>query len=78
MKFEEFCVAMFSLLEQEPVPVTETTSLRDELNVDSLQMVNLITSAEEYFNVPFEHFIENVDNIGTVGGLYEVVKGGLS
>jgi acyl carrier protein len=76
MKFEEFCAVLFSLLEQEPVSVSETTSLRDDLGVDSLQMVNLITDMADRFDVPFDHFIENVDKLDSVGGVYEIVKGG--
>lgn len=78
MKFNDFCDTMFNLLERESVAVSETTNLRNELDVDSLQMVNLATSLADHYEVPFSLFIEKADKIGTVGGLYEIVKEGAS
>lgn len=74
MKFNEFCNAMFSILEREPTLVSETTNLKDELEVDSLQMVNLVSSLADHYHIPFSLFIEKADKIGTVGGLYSIVK----
>lgn len=76
MTFNDFSKTLFDLLEQEQVEVSEDTNLRDELDVDSLQMVNLTTSLAEHYQVPFRCFIENVDKIGTVGGLYKIVTEG--
>jgi acyl carrier protein len=78
MKFEEFCVQMFELLEQDAVEVSEDTNLRDELNVDSLQMVNLATSLADYYKVPFSSFIVKADELNTVGGLYTIIKENIS
>jgi acyl carrier protein len=78
MKFNEFCTTVFDVLEKEEVPVSETTSFRDELDVDSLQFVNLVTRLADLYQISFNIFIENADKIGTVGGLYKVVKEGLS
>lgn len=78
MKFNDFCETMFHLLEKEPVPVSETTGLRNELDVDSLQMVNLATTIADHYQIPFSLFIENADKIGTVGGLYTIIKEGSS
>lgn len=78
MKFDEFCIVLFSLLEQEVVPVTEETNLRDDLGVDSLQMVNLVTSMSDHFGVPFDRFIESVDKLDSVGGIFEIVKDGVA
>ncbi|WEG12468.1 hypothetical protein PU629_20595 [Pullulanibacillus sp. KACC 23026] len=77
MTFDEFCLAMFSLLEQDSVHVCETTSLKEELEVDSLQMVNFISCLADSFNIPFDHFIENANRLNTVGSLYEVVREGV-
>lgn len=78
MKFNAFCEVMFNLLEREPVTVSETTNLKDELDVDSLEMVNLLTSLVDHYQIPFSSFIENADKLGTVGGLYSIIKEGLS
>ncbi|WP_284036404.1 hypothetical protein [Neobacillus sp. 114] len=76
MKFNDFCKTMFDLLELEQVEVFKETNLKDELNVDSLQMVNLTTSLAEHYHIPFGFFIKNADKVGTVGGLYTIVKEG--
>lgn len=75
MEFKEFSTAIFSIIDMEPVEVTKETDFKDELEVDSLQFVNLVIGAAEKFNVPFETFIQNTDKIQTVGGLYEVIIG---
>ncbi|THE10618.1 acyl carrier protein [Bacillus timonensis] len=78
MTFNNFTATMFDLLEQEQVEVSEETNLRDELDVDSLQMVNLTTMLADHYKVSFSNFIENADKTATVGGLYSIVKEGLS
>ncbi|WP_138420405.1 phosphopantetheine-binding protein [Aquibacillus sediminis] len=78
MTFNDFCIVMFDLLEREQVEVSEVTNLKNELDVDSLQMVNLTTALADHFQVPFSLFIENADKTGTVGGLFNIVKGGNS
>jgi len=76
MKFSEFSKIMFEILDMEPVAVLETTVFKEELEIDSLQMINLVIGVAEHFNIPFETFIQNSNNILTVGGLYQVVEGG--
>ncbi|MFC7686967.1 acyl carrier protein [Ureibacillus sp. GCM10028918] len=78
MTFNKFCETMFSLLEREAVKVSETTSLRDDLDVDSLQMVNLTSSLADHYQTPFNLFIVNAGKLETVGGLYEIVNEGAS
>lgn len=77
MQFSEFVSALFRIMDMEPVVIGETTNLKNELEIDSLQMVNLITGIAEHYKIPFEKFIENLEKIETVGGLFEVVKGGV-
>lgn len=77
MQFSEFVIALFRIMDIEPVVIVETTNLKEELEIDSLQMVNLITGVAEHYEIPFEKFIENLEKIETVGGLFEVVKGGV-
>ncbi|BDH60734.1 hypothetical protein MTP04_08640 [Lysinibacillus sp. PLM2] len=78
MIFNDFCNTIFNLLEREPIAVSKSTNLRDDLDVDSLQMVNLATSLADYYEIPFSLFIERAEMMSTVGGLYEIVKEGVS
>ncbi|THE10621.1 hypothetical protein E1I69_18265 [Bacillus timonensis] len=73
MTFKDFTKVMFDLLDLEEVEITETSSLRDDLNIDSLQMVNLTTSLAEHYKIPFRVFIENGNKIDIVGELYTIV-----
>jgi acyl carrier protein len=75
MQFDGFCRAMFEIIDMEPIEVTENTILKDELEIDSLQMVSLVSGVADRFNIPFENFIVNADKLQTVGGLYSIVKG---
>lgn len=76
MEFNDFSKIMFEILDMEPVPVLETTVFKEELEIDSLQMINLVIGVAEHFNIPFETFIQNTNQILSVGGLFKVVKGG--
>ena len=76
MEFSDFSKIMFEILDMEPVAVLETTVFKEELEIDSLQMVNLVIGVAEHFNIPFEIFIQNSNKILTVGGLFQVVKEG--
>lgn len=78
MEFSDFSKIMFRILDMEPVPVLETTVFKEELEIDSLQMINLVIGVAEHFAIPFETFIQNTNNIQTVGGLFKVVKGGMN
>lgn len=77
MEFNEFCRAIFQIIDMELVEVSETSSFKNDLEVDSLQMVNLVIGVAEKYEIPFERFVNDSDSIQTVGGLYEVVKGGV-
>ena len=57
------------------VEVNETSSFKEDLEVDSLQMVNLVIGVAEKYDVPFERFVNGADMIQTIGGLYNIVKG---
>ncbi len=61
-------------MEIESVPVLKTTIFKEELEIDSLQMVNFVIRVAEYYGIPFEAFIQNTEKIQTVGGLFEVVE----
>lgn len=74
MMFKEFSKTLFEIIDMEPISVSETTKFKDELEIDSLQLVNLVIAIAEKFNIPFEAFIQNTDKIQTVGGLYEIVE----
>lgn len=75
MEFNEFCRDIFELIDMESVEVNETSSFKEDLEVDSLQMVNLVIGVAEKYDVPFERFVNGADMIQTIGGLYNIVKG---
>jgi len=76
MTFNQFCETMFNLLEREGENVSEGTSLKNDLDIDSLQMVNLASSLSDHYQTPFNLFIIHADKLHTVGGLFEIVKEG--
>jgi acyl carrier protein len=75
MQFDEFCRVLFEIIDMEPKEVTESTFFKDELEIDSLQMVSLISGVADRFNIPFENFIVNAEKLQTIGGLYSIMKG---
>ncbi|GGH83202.1 acyl carrier protein [Pullulanibacillus pueri] len=75
MEFNAITKSIFEIIDMEPIPVNKTTSLKEELDVDSLQMVNLMTRLAETFDVPFARFIEHADLIDTMGGIYQIITG---
>lgn len=74
MVFKDFSKTLFEIIDMEPILVSETTKFKEELEIDSLQLVNLVIAVAEQFNIPFEVFIQNTDKIQTVGGLFEIVE----
>lgn len=74
MVFKDFSKTLFEIIDMEPISVSETTKFKEELEIDSLQLVNLVIAVAEQFNIPFEVFIQNTDKIQTVGGLFEIVE----
>lgn len=69
MTFEDF-QQLVSELSQVPIKsIDEDSSFRDDLGIDSLQMVNLIVRLTDRFGIDTSK-INNMEDIDTVGKMY--------
>jgi len=59
------------ILEIEPSEIGEGDSFADDLNADSLDLVELIMALEEEFGVTVEE--EELEGITTIGGAYDLI-----
>ena len=73
--FEKFRKCAVEVLSVEADQVTMEASFADDLDADSLDLVELIMALEEEFGVSVEE--EELENIITVGGAYELITGKL-
>lgn len=55
-----------------PESVTDQTSLRDDLDLSSLQAVTLVMDLEDEFGVVIED--EEIEQLSTVGDVLEIIK----
>lgn len=65
--FEKIREIICEKLGVSPSEVTMTTSLKDDLDADSLSLFELVMAFEEEFNLEIED--EQVENIETVGDI---------
>ncbi len=56
----------------QPDDVTETTRLRDDLDLSSLQAVTLVMDLEDEFGVVIED--EEIENLATVGDVLSIIQ----
>ena len=73
--FEKFRKCAVDVLSVEPDQVTMEASFADDLDADSLDLVELVMALEEEFGVSVEE--EELENITTIGGAYELITGKL-
>ena len=73
--FEKFRKCAVDILAVEPDQVTMEASFADDLDADSLDLVELVMALEEEFEVSVEE--EELENITTIGGAYELITGKL-
>jgi acyl carrier protein len=73
--FERFRECAVKVLSVEADKVTIEASFADDLNADSLDLVELVMALEEEFDVTVEE--EELEGITTVGQAYELVTGKL-
>ena len=73
--FERFTKCAVEVLSVEATQVTKEASFADDLDADSLDLVELIMSLEEEFGVTVEE--EELEGITTIGGAYDLVVGKL-
>ena len=73
--FEKFRQCAVEVLSVEADQVTMEASFADDLDADSLDLVELVMALEEEFGVEVAE--EELENITTIGGPYELITGKL-
>jgi acyl carrier protein len=73
--FETFRKCAVEVLSVEADKVTMEASFADDLDADSLDLVELVMALEEEFGVNVEE--EELENITTIGGAYKLIAGKL-
>ena len=71
-RFQKCAVEVLSVEEDQ---VTKEASFADDLDADSLDLVELVMALEEEFDVTVEE--EELEGITTVGGAFDLIKGKL-
>ncbi|MDG2160741.1 MAG: acyl carrier protein [Acidimicrobiales bacterium] len=69
--FERFTKCAVEVLSVDAAKVTKEASFGDDLDADSLDLVELIMSLEEEFGVTVEE--EELEGITTIGGAYDLI-----
>jgi acyl carrier protein len=70
--FETFKKCAVEVLQVEPEQVTKEARFGDDLDADSLDLVELVMALEEAFDVEIPE--EDLEGIETVGQAYELVQ----
>jgi len=73
--FERFKKCAVEVLAVEDDKITKEASFADDLDADSLDLVELVMALEEEFDVAVDE--EELDGIDTVGKAFELVTGKL-
>lgn len=73
--FERFQKCAVEVLSVETTQVTKEASFADDLDADSLDLVELVMALEEEFDVTVEE--EELEGIETVGAAFDLIKGKL-
>jgi len=73
--FERFQKCAVEVLSVEKDQVTKEASFADDLDADSLDLVELVMALEEEFDVTVEE--EELEGIETVGAAFDLIKGKL-
>lgn len=74
-EFERFQKCAVEVLSVEEGQVTKEASFADDLDADSLDLVELVMALEEEFDVTVEE--EELEGIETVGAAFDLIKGKL-
>ena len=69
--FERFMKCAVEVLSVDAGQVTREASFADDLDADSLDLVELIMALEEEFGVTVEE--EELEGITTIGGAYDLI-----
>jgi acyl carrier protein len=70
--FDRFTKCAVEVLSVEPSQVTLEASFADDLDADSLDLVELVMALEEEFDVTIDE--EELQGVTTVGGAYNLLK----
>jgi acyl carrier protein len=70
--FERFTKCAVEVLSVEADQVTPEASFADDLDADSLDLVELVMALEEEFDVTVEE--EELEGISTVGAAFDLIK----
>ena len=70
--FETFKKCAVEILQVEPDQVTTEAKFGDDLDADSLDLVELVMALEETFDIEVPE--EELEGIETVGQAYELIK----
>ena len=74
-QFERFRQCAVEVLSVEADQVTMEANFADDLDADSLDLVELVMALEEEFGVNVEE--EELEDITTIGGAYQLITGKL-
>ena len=69
--FERFANCAVEVLSVDPAQVTMEASFADDLDADSLDLVELVMALEEEFGVTVEE--EELEGITTIGAAFELI-----
>ena len=75
MEFEKFASIIADQLSANVDDITPDTSFADDLNADSLDLVEVIVTIEDELDINIDD--DELQNIKTVGDAYELVKANL-
>ena len=74
--FETFKKCTVEVLQVDPAQVTKEARFGDDLDADSLDLVELVMALEEAFDIEIPE--EDLEGVETVGQAYELVQSKLS
>ncbi len=75
MEFEKLAEIIADQLSVNVDDITPETSFADDLNADSLDLVEVIVTLEDELDIKIDD--EELQNIKTVGDAYELIKANL-
>ena len=73
--FKRFTKCAVEILSVDEAQVTMEASFADDLDADSLDLVELVMALEEEFDVTVEE--EELEGVTTIGGAYDLIVGKL-
>lgn len=76
MRFEKFSELISNISHIPEEYIKEKASFRNDLGIDSLQMVNLFVELSERTGIGFDQFVRAKD-LETVGGVYQIILRGI-